>query len=290
MASSNNNTSVSSQKSGASVFPLLILVALAIATGVLYYLGDRLGAIAMLPVVLGSAMGYRSGAWRMMSMVLGSVAGFYLAAPALQALLPAIESSLGRSISSPWIGLGVSGFMVGTIVTVVSLVIGWKLTSRFSMMKSLDQNLGLIIGGGKALALVVIALWTVLAMEPRMIQMHGAAKHDDEDPNSLFSRFLSIGDATRKSPCLRYLVAWNPVATNPTLNEMLNKGESMVRDIQSQLSAAQSGEMPAASKLTSMFGDLQGSQGLPANTESFSQNNVQGMFQQILEKQKAASK
>ncbi len=228
----------------------------------------------MLPIVLGAAIGYRSGAWKMFSMLLGSVGGVYLAEPTSRFLLPIVENTLGRSISNPGLGLGLSGFVAGTIVTVVSLVIGWILTSRFLWLRSLDRNLGMIVGGGKSLALVVIALWTVLAMEPRMIQMQEPAQRDGDDSTSLYQRFLSIGDATRKSPCLRYLVAWNPIATNATLNDMLNQGESMVRDLQSQATAAQTGQLPAASKLTSMFGELQGSPSLPANSESFSHSGT----------------
>jgi hypothetical protein len=246
--------------------------------------------MSMLPVVLGVAMGYRSGAWKMLSMLLGSVGGVYFAAPTSQFLLPIVESTFGRPVSNPGLGLGLSGFVAGTLVTVVLLVIGWTLTSRFLWLKSLDRNVGMIVGGGKSLALVAIALWTILAMEPRMIQMRGAAPRDDDDSTSLYHRFLSIGDATRKSPCLRYLVAWNPIATNATLNDMLNRSEAMVRDLQSQASAAQSGQLPVTSKMTSLFGDLQTSQSLPASSESFSMDKVGGILQQFLDDQRAGAK
>ena len=290
MARSNDNTTAQTPSSGSAIFLWSLLIALASASGTLYFLDDKLGAITMLPIALGAAMGYRTGAWKMFSMLLGSVGGVYFAVPASEFLLPVVESTFGGSISSPGLGLGLSGFVAGTIVTIVSLAIGWILTSRFLFLKLLDRNLGMIVGGGKSLALVVIALWTILAMEPRMIQMRGTSKGEDEESTSLYHRFLSIGEATRKSPCLRYLVAWNPIATNATLNELLNRGESMVRDIQSQATAAQSGQLPAASKLTSMFGDLRGSQSLPANSESFSMDNLGGMFQQLLDGQRATSK
>jgi uncharacterized membrane protein required for colicin V production len=290
MIRSNDNATLQSPSAGTSVFPWLVLIALASVMGVLYFLGDKLGAMAMLPILLGAAMGYRSGAWKMFSMLLGSVGGLYFAMPASQLLQPVVENTMGRSISSPAIWLGFSGFVAGTFMTVASLIIGWMLTSRFLWLRSLDRNLGLIVGGGKSFALVAIALWTVLAMEPRMIQIHGASKSDDNDSSSLYDRFLSIGDATRKSPCLRYLVVWNPIATNATLNELLNKSQTMVQDIQSQAAAAQSGKLPPASKLTSMFGELQGSQNLPSAPEGFSIDKVGGMLQQVLDGQRGMSK
>ena len=264
MAWSNDNATLQPQSSGSATLLGLVLISLASAAGVLYFLDDKLGAMSMLPIALGAGMGFRSGAWKIFSMLLGSVVGFYFAVPTSTFLIPIIESTFSRSISNPGLGLGLSGFVAGTIATVVSLAIGWMLTSRFLWLKSLDQNLGMIVGSGKSLALVAITLWTVLAMEPRMIKMQGTAARDAEDSSWLYQRFLSIGEATRKSPCLRYLVAWNPIAENVTLNDMLSKTESMVRDIQTQATAAQSGKLPASTKLTSMFGDLQGAQGLPS--------------------------
>ena len=292
MASSNGNEPLQSQQSWSTTILWLLLIGLASAGGVLYFLDDKLGAGIMIPIAIGAIMGYRSGAWKMFSMLLGSICGFYFAVPTADILVPLLESRLGWTISSSGVGLGVSGFVAGTLATVLSLTFGWIVTSRFLWLKSLDQNLGMIVGTTKSLALIAIGLWTVLAMEPRMIKMRGASAQADDTPGSLYHRFLSVGEATRKSPCLRYLVAWNPIRENATLNVLLNKTESMVRDAQIQYSAAQSGKLPASSKLTSMFSELQrqNSASQPSAPEPFSIDSIGSIVSQLVEGQWSASK
>lgn len=290
MAWSNENSAPQTQPSSSATLLWLLLIALASGAGVLYFLNDKLGAMAILPIGLGAAMGYRSGAWRMLSMLLGSVCGFYFAVPTSVFLIPMIESTFHRTISQPGLGVGLSGFVAGSIVTVLSLTIGWILTSRIHWLKSLDQSLGMLVGTAKSTALIAIAIWTVLAMEPRMIKLRGTNPGSEDESNSLYHRFLSIGDATRKSPCLSYLVVWNPIATNAALNDMLNKSEAMVRDIQSQTSAVQSGQLPVASKLTSMFGDLHGPQDSSNSTESTDIDGVGSLIQQFMNGQSATIK
>jgi len=244
------------------MFFWMTLAVIAGAGGTFYFLNDKLGAIAMIPLALGACMGYRSGAWKMFSMLFGSACGFYLAAPTAEHLVPFIESNFGRSISNPSLGLGLSGFVAGSVATILLLAIGWFVIHRIQGLKSLDQNLGMIVGVTKSFALVAIGLWTVLAMEPRMIDLRSSQPNnqrgnDEASGGTLYHRFLGVAEATRKSPLLSHLVHWNPIASHPMLNDLLIKSQSMVLDLQSQAAAAaQSGRIPSGSKLTGMFNEL----------------------------------
>jgi uncharacterized membrane protein required for colicin V production len=238
---------------------LWITLALVLGTaGTLYAINDKIGAIVMIPLAFGAFFGHRSGAWKMLSVFIGSVCGYYLAAPTAARLVPLIEEALGRSISNSALELGVSGFVAGIAVMIVLLCFGWLVISRIRLLRALDKDLGIVIGVSKSLALVVVSLWTVLALEPRMIEIRGKQPINGESAQAnLYHQFLNVADATRKSPILSCLSKWNPIATNPQLNELLNKSQAMVLKVQSQVMAAQSMPMGGDAKLTGLFTELQ---------------------------------
>ena len=269
--------------------------------GTFYFLNDKLGAIVMIPLALGACMGYRSGAWKMFSMLFGSACGFYLAAPTAVHLLPFIERTFGRPILNPTLGLGLSGFVAGSVATILLVTFGWLVIHRIGWLRSLDQNLGMIVGVTKSFGLVAIGLWTVLAMEPRMIELRGNQPVQDEaGSGTLYHRFLGVAEATRNSPLLSNLVRWNPIATHPMLNDFLNKSQSMVLDLQSQAAAAQSGRIPSGSKLTGLFNELQsqgslnnGSLDKQRNSQNFgsvpdvsSSSDISSMLQKLMDSQR----
>ncbi len=295
MAQTKPNDGNQVEASGFGLFFLMTLAVLVSAGGTLYFLNDKLGAIAMIPLALGACLGYRSGAWKMLSMLLGSACGYYLAAPTAVYLVPFIESSIGRPISNPSLGLGLSGIVAGSAATVFLMVFGWLVIYRNQSLKALDQNLGMVVGVTKSSALVAIGLWTVLAMEPHMINVRGNQRLDDEaNSGTLYHRFLVVAQATRSSPVLAHLVRWNPIATNPMLNDLVNRSQAMVRDVQSQAEAARSGHIPAGSKLTGLFSELQ-SQGATGKSmgskdggpvvDSLGTNGLGSMLQRLVESQ-----
>jgi uncharacterized membrane protein required for colicin V production len=300
MASSNANLPREPQEFGASTLLWLLLIGLASAAGVLYFLDDYLGAISMLPIAFGAAMGFRSGAWKMFSMLLASVFGFFLAVPASKFLSPIIQSAFSRPISDSSLGLGLSGLVVGTCIAAISILIGSLLTRRYPRFRALDQSLGMLVGTVKSLALIVIGLWTILAMEPRMLKMRASSAQSEYESSSLFHRILTISQATRNSPYLGHLVAWNPIATNATLDDLLNKTETMVRDVRSKYSEAPAEALPRSFKLTGLLDDrqFQGSiDGLDewrrqatSSSESLSIDSVGALLQQLIDGQRSSPK
>ena len=136
------------------------------------------------------------------------------------------------------------------------LAFGWLILRRIHWFVSIDRNLGMLVGIGKSALLVAIGLWTVLAMEPRMIKMRSAMGSNDGASSALYHRFLNVGQATRQSRSLSYLAAWNPIAQNPQLSALLDQSESMIRELQNQNDPDHAGGL-AATKLTSLLNDLQ---------------------------------
>lgn len=255
MTSSKTNVLNSEEPSSNMIFWLILIGILSIGGG-LYYAGDKLGASVSIPLAMGACLGFRSGAWKMLSMLVGSAGGYYFAKPTSEYLLPLIENTFNRSFSNSWLGTGISGVVAGSVVVLCMMVTGWVVIYRIPFLKSLDQNLGMFVGTVKAFGLVAVGIWTVLAMEPRMIKMQGTHQAGSQSSNTtLFHRFLSVAEGARKSPVLSYLVKWNPVAQHPMLNDFIDKTQAMVVDLQTQAAAAQSGKMPSKSKLTGLFSD-----------------------------------
>lgn len=256
--SPNSGSEIGRFESNNSSTLLWIALAVIVGTaGTLYAVSDIIGAIVMIPLAFGAFFGHRSGAWKMLSVFLGSVCGCYLAAPTAARLVPLLEDTLGRSISNLALERGISGFVAGIAVTIILLCLGWLVTSRIPYLKSLDRNAGMVIGVSKSLVLVAVSLWTVLALEPRMIEIRGKQLREKESAQSnLYQRILGVAEATRRSPVLSYLAQWNPIASHPQLNELLNKGQAMVLDLQSKVTAAQSASTGGDVRLTSLFHEL----------------------------------
>jgi uncharacterized membrane protein required for colicin V production len=247
------------------MFFWMILASLVGASGTLYFLSDKLGAIAMIPLAVGAWLGYRSGAWKMLSMLLGSACGYYFAAPTAVHIVPIIENAIGKPISNPSLEIGLSGVVAGLVASLLLIVFGWLVIRRNPCLKMLDQNFGMLVGVTKSSALVAVGLWTVLAMEPHMIKQQGNQRVDKQLNNvSLYHRFLGVAEATRSSPVLSHLAHWNPIITNPMLNDLLTKSQAMILKVKSQTEAARSGHLPPGSSLTGLMNELQ-SQGSLGN-------------------------
>ncbi len=274
--------------SGTPILLMLLMVGIGCAFGVFYSIEDKLAAFALLIVGGGGVIGFATGAWKLFSMLAGSAAAYFLAAPTASYLIPFIEQSLAEKVSSPLMGLVLSGIVAGCAVTVILMSVGTLLINRVDALKWLDQSFGLLGGSAQTAGMVAVVLWGILALEPHIRELRNTHMGEDAaQSQNIHARLLDIAGATRKSQLLSYLGKWNPFLEVPQLSSLINQTGRFVRAIQnSDGDPSTLAEVLANDpQVRRVVNRLQSAEDLPEAAAALHSNDVGAVIQRLVDGQ-----
>ncbi len=193
---------------------------------------DWVALSTVVAVLIGGIVGYLWGMWRTLASSVGFYAGYAFAEPTAERLMPYIESQWKQSVDQST-ELMISGFVAGTVVTLVFIVVG-ALLRRNETFKACDHRAGFLLGLASTSVSTAIIFWVLLAAEPtieqarRVIQSNPSLAQANDRQAIAIGKMSDLLAALKQSYVNTILTKWNPILEVDYLRQMKAEIESSI--------------------------------------------------------------